>query len=216
MARLLLAGLVYVLISAGMVDGALVEYSNSVDLANTNWGRNLAFPKFDPSLGPLDSITITVEAQVGGVAAFENMESTPVTVTMAQAAGIWLKRPDLSDICIATPTAIVTEDVGAYDGWFNYGGGSGRFYPNLSESQSLSVTTNTVADLALFSGAGDIYLPIIAIGYTQGTGASNLICYFETQAAADVTVSYTYLPELSTVAFLSAGMLFFASKRKSH
>ena len=57
-------------------------------------------------------------------------------------------------------------------------GDSGGEFTGLSGSQDESGTFTGASDLALFTGTGDIDLPIEATGRSTGSGAGNLITQF--------------------------------------
>ncbi|MFO0973082.1 MAG: choice-of-anchor E domain-containing protein [Phycisphaerae bacterium] len=189
-----------------------LTFGASVPIQLTNWNQNINIPKFDTALGTLQSIEFLLGGTVQGSAAFESLDAAPATVTLDLSATITLTRPDMSVLVVSLPAASTVDNVLAFDGLIDFGGASGRSYPNLSDTDTNSVTLGppvSAADLALFSalGGGNIALPISAIATSHGSGAGNLLVQFTTLAGADVRVKYTYkaIPEPATLALILLG-----------
>ncbi len=201
--------------------GATDEYSDSVALAITGWTDSVTIPKFDPSLGTLNSIEFILAGHVEGSAAFESMDSGPATVTMDLSAVLTLQRPDTTIIVNAIPLFHTVDSASAYDGTLDYGGTSGKTYSDVSADKTENkISPPPASDLVLFTGVGNITLPVIATSNSSGSGAGNLVLEFSTLASADVTVRYNYtaVPEpASLLAFLPGigGMVGFVLRRKN-
>ncbi len=183
------------LLSLGSAYAATQTHTCTISLATTNWSNSLLVPKFDSSLGTLNAITFTLTGYVEGAAMFENMETVPTDVTVNLSARLTLMRPDSSVLLVTIPVVSMTENVGAYDGEMDFLGASGRTYGDLSANQSETATsTAPSADLALFTGSGNISLPISAEGFSSGEGGGNLLLQFRTLASAHTLVKYDYTP----------------------
>jgi len=192
-----------------------ITYTDSIPLSATGWSDSVSVPKFDPALGTLNSIEYTLSGHVEGTAAFENQSPSEATITMDLSAILKLQRPDLTTIVITIPVASTSDDVTAYDGVLDYGGTSGRTHSNLSNDLSESITSSSAADLSLFTGTGNISLPVEAGGASSGSGSGTLILQFSTAASAEVEVIYNYtVPEPATMGLLSLGGLALIRRRK--
>jgi hypothetical protein len=197
-----------------------ISFSDSIPLSITNWSSSATVSKFDPSLGTLNSITFELEGHVEGAAKFESFDAALATVTMNLAADIELQRPDTSTLVISTPLVQTIDNVTAFDGTIDFGGTSGKTYTGLSADDSAStVSPPPASDLVLFTGLGNIMLPVKATGVSSGSGAGNLVMQFGTSASADVKVIYDYapIPEPSTIVLLSTvfgGLLVYVSRRR--
>jgi len=153
----------------------------------------MTFPKFDPNLGVLTGIEFTLVGQLEGTAKFESLDSQAAQVIVGMESIVRLQRPDTSQILISQPSAQAQATVASYDGLLDYVGTSGATYPRLvgvdiAESQTIT----TPADLALFSGAGAIDLPVVTSGAAAGRGAGNIALSYITTASAAVTVTYHF------------------------
>jgi len=177
-----------------------VSFQGNVPLTTTNWQQSVSLTKFDPALGDLLGVVVSLEAHNEGTAAFENQDAASATVTMTFSTRIEVLRPDNSLILFAQPSVNTSDDATAFDGVLDFAGPSGRAYNNLS--QTVNQAYNAVPpspDLALFTGPagnpGTITLPVTAVGLSTGTGAGNLTLAFTSQASAVVTVQYLYAPD---------------------
>lgn len=197
----------------------VISFNASVPLQSTNFTSNLSVPKFNSALGTLTKVEFTLEGHVEGEAKFESLDAEPATVEMELAASIAIQRPDFTVLVISLPTASTSDLVTAFDGLIDFGGTSGKTYPALSADDiEMSSTVNPV-DLALFTGAGNISLPVEALGQSTGSGAGNLLLQFSTSASAELEVKYTYtpVPEPATLGLCMLGGLsmFRRSNRRS-
>jgi len=200
-------------VSAAQAD--TIMFSDNVALQSTNFMTSVTLPKFDPSLGTLDKVTLKLAGHVEGMAQFESLDADPATVDMELAAEIKLQRPDLSTLVITLPLVMTTDNVTAFDGMIDFGGTSGKSYPLLTADDMNSVMTMSMMDLALFTGPGNIMLPVMATGASTGSGAGNLLLQFSTSASANVMVTYDYtVPEPATAGLLGLGALASVRRRR--
>lgn len=210
MKKLLTAVCILILIALlGCADAAQLTYTRNIPLSTTNWANSISVPKFDPSLGTLDGITFTLAGHVEGTARLENLETIPANITVNLSALLKMMRPDTSVIVVTIPVVSVTELIPEFDGVVDFAGLSGRTHENLAADHSETVVSPPPAsDLILFSGMGDIILPVSAEGFSSGSGAGNLLLQFNTLASAEATVTYDYtaVPEPSGLLALLTGI----------
>ena len=197
------------LLLAGTAGADTKTYQDSVSLTAMDWTSSITLPKFDPALGTLNSIKFTLDGHVEGLAKFESFDAGPTTVTMNLSAKLKLQRPDNSLLVEVIPLVSTTDNVTAYDGTLDFLGGSGRTYASLSNDKSDSFTSPPPAsDLALFTGSGNITLPVLATANSFVSGGGNIMTQFQTSASAQGTVVYNYtpLPEPSGMIAILAGL----------
>ncbi|MFQ3549970.1 MAG: choice-of-anchor E domain-containing protein [Armatimonadota bacterium] len=192
----LLVFVLLALFSVSAVYAASVSYSDTISLSQTNWNSTVTIPKFDSSLGTLTSIEFSLIGFVSGSTAFENLDASPATVTTNLSAMLKLTRPDSSTLVISLPVANTSDYASEYDGITDFNGTSGKTYSNLSASATESFISTLASDFALFTGTGNIILPVTATGTSSGSGAGNLLLQFTTNASADVFVKYNYEPDV--------------------
>lgn len=213
--RLFLAVVLGILVSPMIATAAIVTYSDSIPFTATDWSSSVSIPQFNPALGTLDSITMTLTSRVRGSIRLESQDAAPALVNTALAADVELLRPDHSMFASGVPTVSNSDFLTAYDGVLDFAGTSGRSYLNLNQSDSDTlVILGSDLDAALFSGVGNVVLPVSAVGQSTADGAGNLLLIFNTQAAADVTVEYNYtVPEPATFALVGLGALLLRRRR---
>jgi hypothetical protein len=105
---------------------ATVTYSSNVIAPKTtNYNDVLVIPQFNPTLGVLQSIKVTLFGNLEGVVRFESRDAAPTTVFTSLVASLTLTRPDNSTIVVTIPAFSQSVAVGAYDGVLDFGGTSG-------------------------------------------------------------------------------------------
>ena len=184
----------------------------------------LDFPKFDPSLGTLTSISLTLSGTATAQQDFENKSNSSATVTMTSAGTMTLKRPNGTQLVVTIPTVINSKTVGAYDHVNDSGGTSGfTFDPTTVTASDLQVYSGA-SDLALFTGVGNISLPFTGIGSSTAVGSASLSTGSSMIGSASATVLYTFtaaaaVPETSTYGSIGAvaivGLLGYRRARSS-
>lgn len=184
----------------GAVGAGQQSYSDSVAVQTTDWTNSVTLPKFDPALGLLKVVRITLDGHIEGSIFFESQDPLPQIVTTNLTATIELFRPDTSLIVSASPAVQHVDSVSAFDGVTDFGGTSGKTYANLSQDLSENhAALPPSPDLALFTGPsgspGTITLTVRAVGHSAATGSGNIIQGFTTRASAVVTVLYKFEPD---------------------
>ncbi len=169
--------------------------NDSVPLQTTNWSTTVSIPKFDASLGSLQSIDFNLTGKVTGSASIESLDAAPSTVMTTYKARITLTRPDLSVLVVSIPDQQFSDNLTAYDGTIDFGGTSGIAHLGITATDVQNINVTAPADLALFTGVGSIVLPIEALGTSTASGSGNLITQFLTDAEASIDVCYNYAPD---------------------
>ena len=178
--------------------GSTLTFSSSIPVTNTNWSLSVSLPKFDPAQGVLNSVTLTLDGHIEGQAAVESTDASQTTITTQFRADITLARPDNSVIAIVIPQVDNMVTLASFDGTIDFAGPSGMTFANLMQNASQSVTSPPpISDLALYTGVGNIVLPVTAVGTSIATGSGNVITQFTTKASAVVTIVYQFTPPIT-------------------
>lgn len=171
--------------------------TTAVDFAGT-----MSFPKFNVGGGTLQSITFTLSGGLTAGQQFENRGASAATITVTTTGTMTLKRPDNSTLVVTIPQVVNSKLVSAFDGTIDFGGTSGFTFPDTAANLSQTQTYSGASDLALFSGAGNITLPVTAVGNSSGSGSANVTISATLVGSSSATVTYTYsvaaVPEAST------------------
>ena len=61
-----LAAVPLLLVVVATADATTMSYTASVPLTATDWATSLSFPQFNPSLGTLNSVTLSLDGHIGG------------------------------------------------------------------------------------------------------------------------------------------------------
>ncbi len=194
---------------AGLANGATIMHTDSIAMQSTNWADTLTIPLFDDLGGTLSLLSVKIEltGTVEGTAAYESLDAEPSVVTLTLASDVKVQRPDLTVLVVTMPQAQVIENAGAHDGTIDFGGDSGSTFGDLNGSDAEMTTLTDVADLVLFTGIGDIALPAMATGTSSAAGPGNITSNFQTDAGADIKVTYEFRSNIiPTPAAMPAGL----------
>ena len=161
----------------------------------TGASRVASFAQFDPNLGTLTGISLTLGVDVMAAAAIENY--APVTSGFSLSfSGLVSVQTPIGTIMLegeARPSTTVT--LGAYDGIADFLGQSGTFVGGVSlETLASGNFTPTGADLAAFLGTGTVDLTVLSKGSTVQEGPANFLAAVMTDAGARIGLQYEFIP----------------------
>jgi hypothetical protein len=168
--------------------------------ATTGWTQTLKVAQFDPSLGTLNTVNVTIIGDVRARATVENVSDTATTITTTQSANIGIGAPDGYQQSTAKPTVTTTAPVGPRAGASNFDTGV------QTATATTSFQLGSAKDLAAFTGTGTIAVPLSATGSGAVSGGSALLAMLAETAGATVEISYGYTPTTQTTstAFVAA------------
>ncbi len=180
------------LLSHGVAQAAELVVTDTVPSTPANWSSTLSVPKFDPSLGTLTKVEVTLSGAISGTAKYESTDPNPTTIALNLKADIQIQGPTGS--LQVSPSIQKIDQAGPYDGQIDFGGPSGGTFPDLTASKSQVTTlTSSTDDLSPFIGTGTVVFSATAAGASSGSGSGNIITQFSVNAAATVPVKYTYV-----------------------
>jgi len=151
--------------------------------------------KFDPSLGALTNVDLSVSATIVQDVKLESLDAAPANVTATGSGIITLTAPTLP-VVAALPTNVLHYSFTAFDGTLDFGGTSGDTQFGVTASNTgLRSPYLPTSD---FTGLGTITMPVTATASFSATGAGNLVTQATTAASAIVCVTYVYVPATPT------------------
>jgi len=200
----------------GAAHAIVISYDQAIPMTPTSFSTQVDFPQFDPSVGTLQSVKITVYAQTDAVVGFESFDPLPSEVSGTVQTNVTVFRPDNSAIITVSPAAPFAASLTGFDGTYDRDGTSGKTIDDLSANQVLDITLTDVSDLTLFTGNGTISLPVTAVGLSSILGPATLAFLSDAVASATVQIDYEYMliPEPATCLLLGLSSLALLRRRR--
>ncbi len=211
---MILVAMIILASAAGVSNATVINYTTStpVPMTTTDWTSSLAFQQFNPALGTLNSVKISLSASMQTVLTVTNSASslssgtakTEIEFTV-QDTGLHLLAPEIDLISPAygynlPPGGVTT---------------SGMLTKNGSDEQTYTLA----AILSEFTGTGSVFLA--ASTFTQtllaNTGGNTAADQVTTASlTGDVVYDYTpaSVPEPATLSLLCAGIFALAARRR--
>lgn len=162
--------------------------------STTGWHNNIAVEQFDPTLGTLEAINITLTGDLSTTVGAENEDPSATTVSVTQAATLSLALPSVTETASASTNTWM--GLLGYDGTLDFAGTSGAIAQRQTQAPTTRDALTDATDLAAFTGLGTVAVPLSAIGTSHLNGPGNLLARLLAEAGATATVSYTYVPNI--------------------
>lgn len=199
---------------ASSANALSITHTDTIAVQPTNWNLSVSLPKFDTALGPLNSILVEITGQISGNIRMENTDAAAATITGTLSAFQILQKPGGGFLLNVLPAVSEIFNATAYDNVTDYGGTSGVTVNDVTGNAAAS-TFVAVGDWGLFTCAGvacatNLSMDVSASGTSTATGSGNIATIFNTNAGAEVKITYDYgvtTPEPASMAILGAGML---------
>jgi hypothetical protein len=221
---------VTVLLAAVSAQASVVSYTVALapNPQPTNVNTTLSLPQFDPSLGTLTGVQITVNGSLAARAEYENTNSNhglsasevPMQLNLTQNLTVGLGAQTLLAMTHTTAQDDYSPGFGAwlqnidipypggltaYDGTTDYAGTSG-FATSLWNTPGSA--TYSPATIGTFVGAGTFQVSVDATAFVDLiTYGGNNSARTTSLAGTSVTVAYQYTPEPATMSLLVLGGL---------
>lgn len=162
--------------------------------AKTNQIQVGSLPQFDPALGTLTEIDVSINGQITSDIKVENRDSSAATITGTVAGNVAVSGPDFYS-AFATTSQNQTFNASAFDGVLDFAGTSGKDFGAISVPGTRAFILGTATQIADYTGTGTLTIYEEAQATSGATGGGNLTASIDSSASATVTVTYRYIPE---------------------
>lgn len=178
--------------SAAFAD--VVSFSDSKPTDFTNWSEQFQLGQFDPALGTLISVQVSVSGTNSTQTFVESRSNLARTVRTGSDVTIGVSGP-LGNLVSVIPQVRFTNALSGFDGTVDYAGTSGVTNPFRDGTLSASRTLVAgVDDVSAFVGTGQILLDVAATATGFYNGPADYNFEVITKAGAEVVVVYEYQP----------------------
>ncbi len=170
-----------------------ITQTQTVADSATDWNTTLGFQQFDPNLGSLQAVGLSLTSDVGGTVSIENLQPDAVTSSVAIYGVVEATTPSYEVSIAAEPTtASGPEELGAYSGTIDFAGTSGTVVSGLTQVATASTLQTVSADPGPFVGTGTVPVTVSGQASVEEIGPANLEMLSQTTAGAQVTLEYQY------------------------
>ncbi len=203
------------MLSSSSVLADTVSYDTTFSGISVGSSSSVSLSKFDPSLGPLQSVLLTLEANTsGGSITWDNESASETHVTLGIGATVTATGPDALAV-VAIPLQTGESDVLADedgdpdftgDDAFTVSSGTGEdsdsdyatnFSPYIGAGETFNVSLASIVETSVATSGG------------QGDSTSSGWVY-----GGKVTVTYTYTPEPAAMSLVAVGGLALLRRRR--
>lgn len=169
---------------------ASITHTATIFVAPTDWSATNAVPQFDPALGTLTNVSVSVAINGSTSIRFENLDENYEGYQVT-AGGVITGTATAAGFSVITKlTNSHTQAVGGWDGVPDYSG-PGAFRITKTGSSASSASP---ADFTPFIGVGNIPLIASATGAGIYSGPGDYAFGVTTRVSAMVTVTYEFAP----------------------
>lgn len=158
----------------------------------TGWNDQLTVNRFNPALGRLVAVNITLANDIQASVAAENLGPDAATFDSSQAATATLGLDGVAAGVTAQAVANDTMALGSFDGTIDYAGASGHLDQGITQAATSYLSLSDPSQLAAFVGQGSVTLPISVTGTSVVDGPGNLAAHLLAQGGASVSITYSY------------------------
>jgi len=146
----------------------------------TGWNSNAAVAQFNPQLGTLVAVNVTLTGDIAAIARLTNEATSTSAISTTQTAVV-----SFGSLLSVAPQVSANLQLAE---------GASSFAPGLTASASNLGEISDPNVLSAFTGQGTVEVPITTTGTATVDGPGDMSALLFAQDGATVTVSYSYLP----------------------
>jgi hypothetical protein len=205
------------LLGAGPAFSNTIDQSQSVGLTNVgdSFSVPVEFSEFDPALGALTSVTLSLKASFSGTVGIENLSASPDVASGIIAGSVTVSTTGGSISVEVFPSAPgPVHDLTAFDGTRDYAGTSGATDSvSGADASASTVAPPPTSALDLFTGDQQLFLTLTASTFPIVSGLETESVTETANAKATVELTYAYapttsVPEPKTIVLTAIGVAF--------
>ncbi|MFN0095448.1 MAG: choice-of-anchor E domain-containing protein [Dehalococcoidia bacterium] len=160
----------------------------------TDWTIAKTLPQFNPALGTLRKVEVTVAATITSTLKAESLDLDEATITGTVGGVVTASGPGGVEAVVSPTLNAGSFEAEPYDGDPDFEGPSGFDFGAKSASNSKTTTVTDPSQLAAFTGQGNVTFTAAVIATSKTTGGGNVLNEIHTKASAEVTIIYSYTP----------------------
>jgi hypothetical protein len=179
--------------------------SFTIAIRSAGWSDSLGVTRFDPALGTLEGVDITMNGSILAAVSVENTGDSAITFSTTQEAVVTLGLGGALNASVVL-SAKDLMNLASYDGTTDFAGPSGHADLGMTDATGplgaspFLATETDPSILAAFTGNGIYDLPISSTGTSFAQGGANLVSELLLDPGADVEISYVYAPSVACFA----------------
>lgn len=167
-----------------------ISYDATVAPDQASWEKNVSLPAYDPALGELTAVRLTISGAVSGSASVECLDAESQSVDASIGADVSLLTESGYEICSISPKTSQSIDLHADDGSTDFGGASGAVVDVDSDTLENGITIES--GLGGFVGPGNIQFVVVSSGMSSAEASGNVSAQLACSSGATVTVTYIF------------------------
>ena len=169
-----------------------VSYSYTLAIQFDNWTNTISLPKFDPSLGVLWRVTLTLACTSRTISRVENLDAVARTGVQSGANFSKVIKNDLNEVLFSDDSlqVLFTNNLGAYDGLGEFGGSSGVSNARRASTRSIFKSMGRPFDEFIGTGNKSFTIESSAMGFC--IGPTNFLLQVLPESGLTFTVTYYY------------------------
>ncbi len=172
-----------------------VTYCDSLTIDGPGWAENHTLPLFDPGLGDLVGVSLTVAIELVQDFKFENTGAAPQTVDLNSSVELLVNAPESGEVSVIA-SILIREELAGFDGEEDYSGPSGLTIEGATDRSYETVEYADGSDFIASYPDETISLPASASYLSGGSPVpSNCISSAKGSARSEICLTYRYEPK---------------------
>ncbi len=183
--------LIFIFIYVAFAEAEIAVFCDTTELQDADWSGNFSLPKFDPNLGTLKTVEISLDFNLSQEVRTENTGPVNSSINSTTESVLTLLLPNGQEIK-ANASLDISQYLEPYDGAVDFSGSSGIDISQSSSSNNITYSLKDITDFVANNSGEDVLLggmvESMQNSSVSGTGSSQI----QTKARAGVCLAYGY------------------------